>query len=360
MKTIGILSENTTSNEQRAPLTPENILNLCKLTPKTTFVIQPSSNRIFKDYEYKKSNCIVSNKLSDCDIILGIKRPAYEDILPNKTYLFFSHCFKGQINSKPLLKDLKLKNCTLIDYELLTDDNGKRLLGFGKWAGIGGANLALQSITGNNLNSKNSYLEPQALPHPIKILLTGKGSVAQGVTVALKKLNIEQINNQETFNNYQDSCFIQIDYPEMQTSLPLLIKQTNLLIVGHYWDGKRPPLFTISDLKQYQNLKLIADITCDINGSIPSTIRESTLSNPFYYIDKNTGKETTAASDNSIQIMAVPNLPNLLAKEASADFGSKLSSLVIPKLASDKASKLIEKATILKKGKLQPRFAHLL
>ena len=402
MKKIGIIRESRT-DDNRVPLVPLQIKKLLNEYSDLKIFVQPSNHRCFKDAEYKKMGGIIENNLSDCDIILGVKEIDPNLLMDSKIYIFFSHTSKIQsdnsaaaqgtpgMDKKELVRKILEKNITLIDYENIRDKLNRRYLGFGRFAGIVGCynsiNLYLKTIGQKPMqraNSLNSYDKIKEIVKGkdlknAKIILTGDGRVAKG---ALEFLNFSNINNikPNEFFNYKgsDSVFINlttslylkskdnkkfnlqhfIEHPDMYVStLEKYLPYADMLISAHYWDPKSPKLFDKKNIKMYDKLKVIGDISCDINGSIPTTIRSSTIENPYYYIDRQNLKETKK-SNSALAIMAVDNLPSELPRDSSEEFGNGIISEVIPYLIK-KDDGRIAKATIIKNGELCTSYKYL-
>jgi saccharopine dehydrogenase (NAD+, L-lysine forming) len=156
---IGIIREGKTPADARVPLTPAQCLQISKtmLDAKLKysdlhFIIQPSPIRCYSDKEYIDAGLTLSEDLSDCDILMGVKEVPVEQLIPNKTYLFFSHTIKEQSYNKKLLQAILKKNIRLVDYEMLTNRAGQRVIAFGRFAGIAGAHNGLMTYA-NRTNS---------------------------------------------------------------------------------------------------------------------------------------------------------------------------------------------------------------
>lgn len=391
---LGILREGKTPPDKRVPFTPLQCAELLKEYPDLSIYIQPSPIRCFTDDEYKAVGLNLQEDLSDCSILMGIKEVPIDALIPNKKYLFFSHTIKKQAHNKKLMHALIEKKITMVDYECLTDVNHNRIIGFGRYAGIIGA---YNGVLGygkkyNLFDIQPAYqcksrteleleLKKVHLPN-IKILLTGGGRVANGATETLGALKIRKVTPFEFLNcTYREPVYCQLhskDYYESNTGaawnskdfyahpenytpkfLPYA-KKTDLLIVAHFWDTRSAKLFTKEDMQLNDfRISVIADITCDIDGSIPSTLRASSISQPFYGYNPITKKEDVAFSKNTISIMAVDNLPCELPRDSSEDFGKELTERVMPSLLGNDSNGLIARATICENGKLKSAFDYL-
>ena len=402
--TISIIKE-ARIDENRTPFIPSQIQTLISNFPNLKILVQPSKNRCFKDENYSKAGAKIEEDISQSDIIFGIKEVEISKLIENKTYLFFSHTSKirndsGQstqdatiIYKKKLLREVLKKKITLIDYENIRDEskNAYRYLGFGRFAGIVGCyntlNLYLKLQKKKLLPRAfeiNSYKKIQKLLkkqnfNKLKILQTGKGNVAKGSMEILKYANIKQISLNDYLNkkydeavfcnislrehverndgknsSYQDFMLNPLEYKSKATNY---LHNTDMLITGHYWDPKFPKLFSLNQINEFKNLKIIGDITCDVNGSIPTTIRSTSIAKPYYSFDINSMKEIDL-SYRGISVMAVDNLPSELPCEASEEFGDNIISEVLPYLIN-KDDGRINRATTASKGKLCSSFSYL-
>ncbi len=393
---IGILRETKKPPDSRVPFTPEQIITLRKAYPVSEFFIQPSGIRCFSDEEYKAMDIQLSEDLSFCDILIGIKEVDPMTFIAGKTYMFFAHVGKRQHHNRDMFIKMSENGITLIDYEYLVTDTGERIVAFGRWAGIVGAFNGLRAY---GLRTKRYNLKPahqcrdlkemwsllkNADPEPgLKIILTGEGRVAGGVVETLLKCRIKQVTPEDFLtrefgypvfcqigpqyytshrNGYSFSFTHFMSYPaEYHSSFLPFARAADILITGHYWDPGSPVLFTKEDMKNPDfRISVIADVTCDVNGSVPSTIRTSSISDPFYGYDPVTGSEDPQFwKQNVVTVMAVDNLPGELPRDASVDFGRQLMKKVIDELITGSSSPTIDRATILREGKLSPKFSYL-
>lgn len=393
---IGILRENKTPPDKRVPLSPEQCIEVQQKFRDVTVIVQPSPIRCFSDNEYQSAGIQLSEDLSDCDILLGVKEVRTEDFIAGKKYLIFSHVIKKQPYNRDLLQTVIQKNIQLIDYETLTDLNGIRIIGFGRFAGLVGAYSGIRALglrkhlfdlkpahQCNDLSEMLRELDDVKLP-PVKIAVTGNGRVANGVFEILNHMRIEKLTPEiflQTENPSQAVC-VQLlpenyvcrkdgsdfdlyhffNHPEMyENSFLPFAHATDMLIASAYWDPKAPVLFTPGDMKTESfGISVISDITCDIEGSIPTTKRAATIEEPFYDFNPETGEiELPFSSEKNITVQAVDNLPCELPKDASLDFGRNLITSVFPGLLGEDKGRIIERATIAKNGKLTQRFAYL-
>ena len=394
---IGILRESR-NDENRTPLVPEHIKKYKESNPNINFIIQPSNSRCFSDEEYELCGAKINENLNECSIIFGVKEIDPNILINNRTYLFFSHTFKinkQQKNIEKHKKDLLLsilnKKITLIDYENIRGKNGTRCLGFGRFAGIVGCyntlNLLLKVLGKQSLASAykiNDYerlvLNLKNLYFPkTKILVTGDGRVAKGVIELLNQTNIKAVSkkdflekkfDQPIFCNLETKDYVTnnsstnfnlehfINNPQDYSSSALqYLKETNILISAHYWDPSSPKIFENEDLKVLQNLKIVGDITCDINGSVPTTIRSTTIEEPNYWIERYTLKEIDENNDG-IAVMAVDNLPSELPRDSSTEFSEGIINEVLPFLLKEDDGRILN-GTITTDGSFLEKYNYL-
>ena len=394
---IGIVRESR-NDENRTPLVPEHIKKYKESNPNVNFIIQPSNSRCFSDEEYELCGAKINENLNECSIIFGVKEIDPNILINNRTYLFFSHTFKinkPQKNIEKHKKDLLLsilnKKITLIDYENIRGKNGTRCLGFGRFAGIVGCyntlNLLLKVLGKQSLASAykiNDYerlvLNLKNLYFPkTKILVTGDGRVAKGVIELLNLTNIKAVSkkdflekkfDQPIFCNLETKDYVTnnsstnfnlehfIDNPQDYSSSALqYLKETDILISAHYWDPSSPKIFENEDLKVLQNLKIVGDITCDINGSVPTTIRSTTIEEPNYWIERYTLKEIDE-NNNGIAVMAVDNLPSELPRDSSTEFSEGIIKEVLPFLLKEDDGRILN-GTITTDGSFLEKYNYL-
>ncbi|MCP4177622.1 MAG: alanine dehydrogenase [bacterium] len=392
---LGILKETKTPPDRRVAITPNECKRIMDKYSNIKIYVQKSEIRCFRDEEYSNiPNIELTDNLDNCDVLIGVKEAKVESLLSDKTYFFFSHTTKQQPYNKKLLQSILEKNITLVDYEHLTDHDNVRIIAFSRWAGIIGCYNGLKAL-GERLNlfklkpahilndrkKVHEELDKISLP-PIKILITGNGRAANGALEILDYMNIKKINNEDYLNNtYDEPVFCQlapeyyvertdgenfdldhfIDNPkEYQSTFLPYTTVTDMLVTCHYWDPNSPVLFTNNNMKDIDfKIATIADITCDIKGSIPSTLRPSTIQQPVYGYLPHSDEETDPYKIDAVTIMAVDNLPGELPKDASADFSNTLFEDIIPSLLESDSKNIIHKATIAKDGQLTERYSYL-
>ncbi len=390
---IGILQETKLPVDRRVALTPSSASALLRLYPEFEISVQSSQIRCFKDDEYREAGVKVTDDLSACDLLVGVKEVAISTLIPGKIYLFFSHTAKKQPYNRKLLQEIVKNKITLVDYEYLTGIDNVRLVAFGRWAGIVGA---YNGLLGYGLRNKLFNLKPAHECHdisemmaelekvklpPIKILITGGGRVANGALETIKPLRIKSVEPSAFLEQvFEEPVICQIEpwdyakrkdgedfdlqhffyYPEEYDSVFYSYSRvTDLFIPCHYWDPRSPAFLTQEDYRKPDfNISLIADVSCDIKNPIASTIRASTIDKPFYGYDPATGLEGDPFDIKNITVMAVDNLPGELPRDASVEFAEKLVESVFPAFINDRDG-IIERATIVREGGLTRNFSYL-
>ena len=390
---IGIIKEEKIPVDERVPFTPVQCRQIMDKFP-CEIVVQSSDLRRIKDEEYIKEGIKVLHEMDDCDILMGVKEVPKDSLIPNKTYFFFSHTIKEQPYNWKLLRSVLDKQIRLIDYECLTGKDGLRLLGFGRYAGIVGTYNGFRMIgdkTGDfNIKTAFECVDQKDLfsqlgrikTKPLKICITGNGRVASGAIEVLEAMAIRKVSVKEFLNHsFNESVYVQLgvtEYnrrkdgeagdmmeffksPELYDSdFRKLLAHIDYYLACHFWDTHAPVLFTKKDMSEPTfNLKYIADISCDIEGPIPSTIRSSTIANPFYGIDKKTGNEVPLNTIDALAVMAVDNLPCELPVDASVDFGRQLMEKTIPSLFNGDKDGILKRASITKDGHLTEPYQYL-
>lgn len=393
MLRIGLIREGKVPQDNRVALTPAQCKWLQKNFEDVSVIVQHSPNRCYTDVEYEKAGVEVKEDISECNLLLGIKEVPVHMLLEGKTYMFFSHTKKLQPVNQGLFRAILQKQVTLIDYECLEHEDGTRIIGFGFFAGIVGAHngmMAYGNRTGAyklaRVGSVNSF---QKLIHTyfglklpnIKIAVTGSGRVAHGVLEIMNLLGIHEVEPDEyvetefaypvyvhlkgadlyvhkTTGKYSRNDF-HANPQEYNCRFTEYISNTDILINGIYWEKSIPRLFEMEDLgKPGFRIQTIADITDDLNGSVPCNLGDSTIDDPVYGVDKITYQKTAAYLPGSVDVMAVGNLPNELPRDASRYFGEQLIKYVLDDIRTG-GSKLIEHATIVDGGKLNPLYDYM-
>ena len=402
INSIGIIKESR-KDESRAPLAPYQISEIKKQFPSISFLVQPCSNRTFKNEEYEESGAKIIENLNDCDLLFGVKEVDDKKLIPNKTYVFFSHTYKLNketlsnaqgtpgMDKKELLRSVLKKNIKLIDYENIRDASGSRYLGFGRFAGIVGCYNTL------NLYLLQNKFQPLARAYKInnyeriiknlseiyfpkfKLLVTGDGRVNKGVQEVLKFTNIKKVSKKEFLErDFENPVYCNLDtkdyvahkskkpfdlkhfieFPKEYESTTFdYLKVSDLYISAHYWDPSSPKIFTKKQIKQFSNLKIIGDVTCDVDGSIPTTIKSTTIEEPNFYLNTETFSEIDKF-DSDLAVMAVDNLPSELPRDSSTEFGNGIVNEVIPYILGKDDGRILN-STIADKGRFLEKYTYL-
>ena len=393
---IGLIREGKNPPDKRVPLTPKKCVEAMAAFPGLQIVVQSSPIRSYADQEYRDLGLEVRDDISACDILMGVKEVPTDQLISHKTYLFFSHTVKKQPANRQLLREVLNKGITLIDYELLTNAAGERIVAFGRYAGIVGAynglltygrkhglyNLkpAWQCVDMDDMQEE--FFKVKKLPG-IKMAVTGSGRVAQGALEVLDRMGIRQVSVYDfLYLDFNEPVYAQLrssDYnrrrdgrvwdtrnfhqhpEEFESTFGKFLPVTDLLIACAYWHPAAPLLFSEADTRRSDfRINTIADVTCDVNGSIPTTKRSSTIAEPAFDYDPTTGAlEPAYSRPANITEMAVDNLPCELPRNASRDFGRQLIDMVLPHLLANDAEDVIARATITKGGQLTECYQYL-
>lgn len=392
---LGVIREGKVPPDFRVPLTPQQCVQVQTKFPNVQVFVQPSPIRSFPDEAYRALGITVQEDLSDCHVLCGVKEVNKEDLIPNKKYLFFSHTIKKQPYNRELLRTILEKKIQLIDYEVLKNKSGKRLIGFGRFAGIVGCYNGFRAFgikTGMyDLKAANACadraevndeLKKVVFPANTKIVLTGFGRVGYGAREVLDHLPIKEVTPEEFLKQeFDEAVFTHLDTEDYfvpkngqafdkkefyadGTSYQSIFAQyaavSDLYVACHYWSSSSPLILTAEDLRENKRLKVVADVSCDIAGPIACTIRPSTIKDPFYGYDRETGKECGYEKENALMMMAVDNLPCELPKDASEDFGNELVKHILPALFQDDPDDIIGRGSETNlKGELTSHFAYL-
>ncbi|MGY5847967.1 NAD(P)-dependent oxidoreductase [Salegentibacter sp. HM20] len=391
---FALIKERKTPPDRRVVFSPEKLKEVVQKFPEASFKVESSDIRIFSDEEYRKAGFEVSNDVSDCDVFLGVKEVPLPALIPNKKYFFFSHTIKKQAYNRDLLREILNRNIELYDHEVIVNEKGHRLIGFGRYAGLVGAYNGFRGIGLKDglyelpkaenlpdLDAMCAELDKIQIPK-LKILLTGSGKVAHGAKEILDHLKIRQVEVEEYLSENFDEpvyCLIDVlDYnkrkdggqgsnsefytrPELyESNFMRFAKVSDFFIAGHFYGDNAPVFFTAEDAKSKNfRIKYIADISCDIHKPIASTIRPSTIAEPFYGYDAQSSAEVDFREKDSILVMAVDNLPCELPKDASEGFGEMFAQHVIPAFFNEDKDGILERARMTRDGKLSSRFSYL-
>lgn len=389
---IGILREEKVPVDRRVPFSPSQCKRIEDNFPNLQIYVQSSNIRCFSDQEYIDHGITVIDNLESCDVLFGIKEVPKDKLISNKTYFFFSHTIKEQEYNRDLLKKMIELNITMVDYEVLKYENGSRILGFGRYAGIIGAYNGLLTYGLKNelysLKPANKCLNRIEMDSELskvnlsneKLLVTGKGRVGAGILETIKKLNIIEVGIDDYINNSFDyPVYLNIDVldyneridgrqsdfsdfinnsSDYKSTFMKYANVTDIFFAGHFYGSGAPYLFTRNDVKLDDfNISVVADISCDIDGPVATTIKPSTINDPIYGYNPHTESEDDFKSNDVVAVMAVDNLPCELPKDSSEDFGENLIKHIIPIISND--NKIIRGATICQNGDLSEEFEYL-
>lgn len=392
---LGIIREGKNPPDKRVPFTPLQTEEIEQRFPHMKVVVQKSPVRCFADNEYEKLDIEVADNVDHCDVLMGIKEVPIDQLVENRTYLFFSHTIKKQPYNKKLLQEILKKKIRMIDYETLTDRLGNRIVAFGRFAGIVGAYNGLLTYGKRNnaftlrrafdcfdVNDLKLELRKVKLP-AIKIILTGAGRVGKGAMETLDTAGVRKVSPHDFLTQtFNEPVYVQLgsaDYhtrkegghfnreefhkhPEQYSSDFLkYTKVADILMAGAFWNPKAPVLFTKEQMQAPDfRIKIIADITCDIGGSIPSTKKASTIAEPIYdYNPVSDSVEAPLSNEKFVTVMAVDNLPCELPRSASEEFGRDLVDKILPLFLNKDPDKILQRATIAQKGELTAHFSYL-
>lgn len=393
---LGILREGKVPPDKRVPLTPKQ----CKLVeakfPNVKVKVQTSPIRSFKDADYLAEGIEVVDSIADCDVILGVKEVNIEDLIPGKKFMFFSHTIKKQPYNRNLLRAIMEKKIQLIDYEVLKNRQNKRIIGFGRYAGIVGAyngfltfgmKKGTYELKPANLCADRADMESElskvVLPKDTKIVLTGFGRVGYGAREIMDLLPITEVTPEEFLNDtFDQPVFTHLeveDYYARKDGAPFekgdfyahpdqykssffrYAEKAQMYIACHFWSNKSPFIITREDFKQASNkIEVVADVSCDIDGPIACTIRPSKIADPVYGYDPASETEADWKKEGVVAVMAVDNLPCELPQDASEDFGNELIKQVFPHLFGEDLDDVIGRASETDlNGNLTPLFSYL-
>ena len=391
--TIAVLREDKQPPDARVALTPAQVARLRKAG--YDIVVQPSPHRCYTDEEYMRLRIPLQENVADRDLLLGIKEVPIDRLVPSKTYCNFAHVAKFQAYNQPLLRALLDKGITHVDYEYLTDPQGKRLIAFGYWAGMVGAHNGLWAYgkrTGSfelpRLKDLYDYAEAKtvyaklSLPGKLRVVLTGTGRVGLGAAKVLTDMGLRRVMPKEFLAATTGPVFTQLPVEqyarhrsgkavqrrhffqhseEYITAFAPYAAVADVFINGIYWDGKAPAFFTREDMiSEHFRIQTIADVTCDIAplSSVPSTLKASTIADPVFGFDPRSGEEVAPYAPEAVDVMSIDNLPSELPRDASKAFGEILLTTILPEF--DKPhSDVLERATITQGGQLGPQFTYL-
>ena len=391
---FGIIKERKNPPDRRVVLSPTECQNVLSYFPDAEIKVETSPIRVFKDSEYEAVGVSVHQHVADCDVMLGVKEVPVDALIPNKKYFFFSHTIKKQPYNRDLLRAILEKNIELYDHEVITNTKNQRLVAFGRYAGIVGAYNGVRTYglkygtfnlpkaeTLHNQEALIDELNKIQFPN-IKILLTGKGRVGNGAKEMLDAMGLKKVNVAEYLSDtFKEPVYCQIDASEYnkrkdgvrgnkadffanpeeyKSNFFRFAKVTDFYIAGHFYGDGAPYLYTREDAKQEDfKIKVVADVSCDIDGPVATTIKPSTIEDPIYGYDPSSESETDFKNPNAIAVMAVDNLPCELPRDASNGFGEAFSKYVIPAFFNGDKDGILERARMTSNGALTSRYSYL-
>jgi len=391
---FGIIKERKIPVDRRVVFTPEELVCLKKAHPDAIIKVESSDIRIFTDEQYSNLGIEVTNDVSDCDVLFGVKEVPIDALIPNKKYFFFSHTIKKQTHNRKLLQAVLEKNIELYDHETIVDAANRRLIGFGRYAGIVGAYNGLRAFgikfelftipKAETLNGKTALIEKlkrQTLP-PIKIVLTGHGKVGMGIKEILDGIKIKQVSPNDFLTKiYTQPVYTQIDVLDYNkrkdgqvidntdfyknpkdyvSDFERFTKVSDIYMAGHFYGNDAPVILSREMLQAADcKIKVVADVSCDVDGPIACTVKASTIADPIYGYLPSENKEVPYTHPGAIVVMAVDNLPCELPKDASEGFGEMFMKYVIPAFFNGDKEGILQRAKITENGKLTDRFAYL-
>ncbi len=391
---FGIIKERKNPPDRRVVFSPKALLELKQLHPSLDIVVESSDNRVFNDNVYRNLGIAVEKDISDCAVFFGVKEVPIDALIPNKTYFFFSHTIKKQPHNQKLLHAILDKKIDFYDHETLVDLYNHRLIGFGKYAGIVGVYNAIRAFGIKfelfklpkvaTLSGKEALviqLKRVVLP-PLKFVVTGTGKVGSGVAAVFDAIKIKKVLPEDFLTkNYTQAVYTQIDVLDYNkrkdgqvmdnkdffqnpqdyiSDFERFTKVSDIYLTAHFHANNAPVILT-REMLQANNckIKIVADISCDVNGPIACTLRSSTIEEPLYGYLPSEDKEVDVFHPAAIVVMAVDNLPCELPKDASEGFGAMFLEQVIPAFFNGDKDGVLKRAKVTEKGKLTPRFSYL-
>lgn len=409
MTDIGLRREDKNRWERRAPLTPAHVEELVKEQGRSV-AVQPSPIRIYPDEEYRAAGASIQEDLADCRVVLGVKEIPPPLLLPEKPYLIFSHVIKGQAHNMPLLRRILELRCTLIDYERIVDRLGKRLIFFGRHAGYAGMVDALwalgQRMRAERVETTFAAVKPAhayrsvdeaaeflattvgrrlreqgvtPVLHPLVVGFTGEGNVSQGAQEIFDRLPMVEVRPDDlpglaaepslSHHAIYKVVFARDDCADFARHLPYL----TVLVNGIYWEPGQPRLVTKADVRKLWSarvpprLRILADISCDVEGSIEATVRTTSPDDPVFVYDAMTGEAKPGVEGPGPVILAVDNLPAEFPRDSSEHFGDSLFPFLAALTTADykldferlALPETLLGAVVAHGGELTPRYRYL-
>jgi hypothetical protein len=391
---FALIKERKNPPDRRVVFSPEKLAEAREKFPNAEFIVESSNIRVFPDAAYQALGFEVTNDVTNADVMIGVKEVPVDDLIPNKQYFFFSHTIKKQPYNRKLLVAMLDKQIVMYDHETIIKPSGDRLIGFGRYAGLVGAYNGFRALglrdglfnlpkveTLADLDAVKSELDKIQLPN-IKILLSGTGKVALGAKEILDHLKIKEVSDALYLTSkFTEPVYCMVDVMEYskrkdgkvgdkyefykdpsgyESNFMPYAKETDMFIAGHFYGNNAPYLFTRNDAKSPDfKINLVADISCDVDGPVASTLRASTIAEPFYGYDAKKESEVAFDAKDAITVMAVDNLPCELPKDASEGFGDMFLEHVIPAFFNADKDGVLARAKITENGKLTERFLYL-
>ena len=393
--TFALIKERKSPPDRRVVLSPEACQTVIEQYPDSRILVEPSDIRVYHDEVYAQRGFELTEDLKQADVLLGVKEVPIDALIPEKKYFFFSHTIKKQPYNRDLLRAILDKKIQLFDHETIENARGGRLIGFGYYAGLVGAynGLRMYGLKEElfvlpkaedlpDLDAMKAELDHVRLPG-IRIVLTGSGKVMRGAKEILDYIKVREINVSDYLNlTFDEAVYTVADVdnynlpPEgkdfdrnqfyadpagYRANFMPLAQKSDFFIAGHFYGDGAPFLFSREDARDPNfSIKYVADISCDIDGPVASTLRASTIAEPFYGYDAKSESETDYQVPDAIAVMAVDNLPCELPKDASDGFGEMFINQVIPAFFNGDSDGILERARITdENGQLTPRFAYL-
>ena len=391
---FGIIKERKNPPDRRVVFTPEELQRLQNEHPEAKIKVESSDIRIFTDQQYADFGIEIATDMTDCDVLFGVKEVPLDALIPNKKYFFFSHTIKKQPHNRKLLQAILDKKIDLYDHETIVDENFKRLIGFGRYAGIVGAYNGIRAFgikfelfslpKAETLSGKDALvqkLKRQILP-PIKIVLTGHGKVGNGAKEILDAMKIKEVSAENYLTKvYTEPVYTQLDIldynkrldgkpsskenfyknpTEYISDFERFTKVSDIFMAGHFYANDAPVILTLEMLRANDNkIKVVADISCDVDGPIACTIKASTIAEPLFGFHPVENKEVDVFHPAAIVVMSIDNLPCELPKDASEGFGEMFMEHVIPAFFNGDKDGILERAKVTENGYLTERFQYL-
>ncbi len=389
---IGIRHEDKYKLERRAPLTPKHVARLVK-QKKLDIIVQSSDKRVFSDEEYFHAGAKIAKDLKKCSVIFGVKEMPESFFEAEKTYVFFAHVVKGQPYNMAMLHRMMELKCNLIEYEKVVDEQGKRLIFFGRYAGMAGMINSLWALglrlkeagysskllklkqahhyhslkeAKDDISAIGQLIAENGIPRelrPFVIGFTGYGNVSQGAQEIIGLLPVKEISpakllelhrrkklpdniiykvifkEEDLFEHVHNEPFELHDYyanpQNYRSKFEKFIPFLSMLVNCVYWDKRYPRLVTKDYLKKLfagdnPRLTVIGDISCDVEGSVECTLQPTEIDDPVFIYNPETEQISMGVKGPGILVMAVDILPAELPRDSSDGFADVLVNFVKP------------------------------